>query len=110
MKFDEFISEYGTRTLHANGAKLMVSDNHWILIAGCDSELGQKVQWDMIRADKNADDTLDRMIEIYACLVIGWSLEEKITPKKAVSLIKEVPHLLPEIMSFYQDRGNFTKP
>jgi hypothetical protein len=50
------------------------------------------------------------MIEIYACLVIGWSLEEKITPKKAVSLIKEVPHLLPEIMSFYQDRGNFTKP
>jgi len=110
MKLDEFLEEFGTSDKHGEGSRLMINEEHYLLIAGCDSEIGQKVQWEMVRANRDDSEALDAMVNIYAKLVIGWSIDEKLTHKKAVTVIKSRPSLLPEIMSFYQDRGNFTKP
>ena len=111
MKFNEFIAEHGTRSKHAEGAKLPLNDKgDYLLVVGSDSDIGQKAQWDIVRLDKSKDDMIEKMRNIYAGFVIGWSLDEKIGHKKVVELLKEVPSLLAAIIEFTQNDGNFTKP
>lgn len=111
MKFNDFIAQHGTRSKHSEGAKLPLNDEgDFLLIVGSDSDIGQKAQWDIVRLDKNKDDMIDKMRHIYADFVIGWSLEEKVTHKKVVELLKEVPSLLAAIIEFTQNSENFTKP
>jgi len=111
MKLADLINDRGTRARHAEGSKLNLDDNgNYLLIVGSDSDIGQQAQWEIARMDKTNSEAVSKLRAIYAGFIIDWSLEEKITHKKAVKLLEEVPSLLAEIISFIQDSGNFTKP
>lgn len=116
-KFEQLIKELSTVDGHTKGSRMPVSKDHWLLIAGCDSDIGQAVMFDLARVGITAkgeqaktDDRIKGSREIYARLVIGWSLPEDCTYAKVLELINKARYLSSEIAMHFQTNANFTKP
>jgi hypothetical protein len=110
MKLKTLLKEIGTKTQHEKGAKLYISESHWFQVAGNTSDIGQSVLWDIIRLDCSDVSSIKEMAKIYARLVIDWSLDEELTADKVCEVFIEAPAVFDEVVKFYKDQSNFTKP
>jgi hypothetical protein len=110
MDIKGLLKEIGTKDAHDKGAKLPVGKDHWFLVAGATSDVGQSVLWDILRVDCSDVTSIKEMAKIYSRLVIGWSLDEPLTEEGVIEVFTEAPAVLDDVVKFYKDHSNFTKP
>jgi len=110
MNVEGLLKKIGTKTAHEEGAKLPIGADSWFLVSGATSDIGQAVLWDILRVDCSDVSSVKEMAKIYSRLVIDWSLDEELTEDKVVEVFTEAPAVLDEVVKFYRDNSNFTKP
>jgi hypothetical protein len=109
MKLKTFIKEFGTMEGHTQGAKMMLNEEHYFLVAGADSEIAASVQWDLARLDSDNFESLSEARSIIARLVIGWSIDDPCTHKAVCEVFEEARYLVTQVNAFSNQRVNFTK-
>ena len=109
MKFNDFLSEHGTRQAHNKGSKLELEGANHLMVYGADSDVGREVTAEKYRLDPKAEDFDEQMKGLFARLVFEWSFDEPIAVDLMIELFTEYPLVYDRVVNFYMNRSNFTK-
>lgn len=110
MKLKDFLSEHATRDLHNEGAKMDIEDGNWLTVLGPDSDIGRQVAAERFRVNRAGNDNFESDLRrLFARVVIGWSFDEPIKVDLVDELFEAYPFIYDRVVTFYMDRGNFTK-